>query len=326
MQAAWRASLQRKATAFAPAARRVAGVLRVAVFLALGGVIFWRLQDLGFAEVLGSLPTSPWFYLLFVLAYFAAPAFEMLIYGPLWRPPPLPLARALIQKRILNEGVLGYSGEAFFGWWVRTRLNVPGGKVFAAIKDSNFVSSFASTTTTLALAYFVMLSGAGALAGATPGNALQIYSVLGVVTTIWTLLFLFRRRLKLLSLDAETVTRFSRLHYARLALVVGLQILQWSIAAPGVPFMGWIVLLATYLVVTRIPFMPSYDLVLLGIGLSLSQAMGTSEHEVAGLFLANAGLSQAMNFILFFALGRPRAPAAAVDTEPAASSRELEAA
>lgn len=320
------ASLRRAAGSVAPAAKKFAGLFRLVVFAAFAAVIVWRLHQLGFAKVLSSLPTSPWFYALFLVAYFTAPAFEMLIYGPLWRPPARELARALIQKRILNEGVLGYSGEAFFGWWARTRLEIPGAKVFAAIKDSNFVSSFASTTTTLGLAFFVMVWGPSALTGAAWGHSAQIYGVLGAVSTVWVLLYFFRRRLKLLSLDAPTVARFSRVHYARVALVMCLQLLQWSIAAPGVPFMGWLVLLATYLVVTRIPFMPSYDLVLLGIGLSLAQAMGTSEHLVAGLFLANAGLSQAMNLVLFFLLGRPQKPVILPAPTPDAEKRELEAA
>lgn len=313
-----------RAAAAGPSVKRAAGYARLAVFLLFVGVIGWRLNALGVDNVIAALPTSPWFYVLFLLAYFSAPAFEMLIYGPLWRAPLLSLARVLIQKRILNEGVLGYSGEAFLGWWARTRLKIPGARVFAAIKDSNFVSSFVSTTATLGMAYVVMLSGAGARQqGPLVSHHTQIYSVLGAVTGVVVLLYLFRRRLKLISMDAETVVRISRVHALRLTLFLGLQLMMWTIAAPGVPFMGWVVLLAAYLMVTRLPFMPNYDLVLLGLGLSLSSTMGASEHAVAGLFLANAGLSQAMNLTLMLLLGRPRIPVPATVAETSGGEASL---
>lgn len=306
----WRDNLSRVAAVLkthAPRFKKAAGVVRFGLFAALVGIILWRINKIGVGNVLAHLPKTPWFYLLFLGAYFAVPAFEMLIYGPLWRAPGAALARALVQKRILNEGVLGYSGEAFFGWWAKTRLKLPTNNVFIAIKDSNFVSSFASTTATLALAYLVMLSGAGAAErDALRQHNAEIYSVLGGATLVIAFLYIFRRRLKLLSLDGPTLTRFTRVHFLRIAIVMAAQILQWSIAAPGVPIAGWLLLLAAYLLVTRIPFMPSFDLVLLGLGLSMSASIGASEDAVAGLFVANAGLSQALNLTLFLILGRPQ--------------------
>jgi hypothetical protein len=53
------------------------------------------------------------------------------------------------------------------------------------------------------------------------------------------------------------------------------------------------------LVLSRVPFVPNQDIVFLTAALSLAPAIGAPEAAIAGMLLAEAGLSQIFNLALF---------------------------
>src|SRR5258708_4082815 len=80
--------------------------------------VIWRLQQLDVGGVWARIPTSPGFWLLFPLYYFALPIADWVIFRRLWRIPPAGIS-ALLRKRLSNDLLVGYSGELYFYTWAR---------------------------------------------------------------------------------------------------------------------------------------------------------------------------------------------------------------
>jgi len=88
--------------------------LRRAFVLGIVAFLVWQIVQIGWQEVLESMPTTPWFYVIFLILYFALPMSEQFIYRMslnfgFWEG-----LKVFIQKKVLNADVLGYSGEAYF--------------------------------------------------------------------------------------------------------------------------------------------------------------------------------------------------------------------
>ena len=76
---------------------------------------------------------------------------------------------------------------------------------------------------------------------------------------------------------------------------------MYAAALPGAPLQAWLIFIAMQLVLSRIPFLPNQDVVYLTAALTLSPIVGMPEAAVAGMLVAEAGLSQLFNAILFAA-------------------------
>jgi len=74
----------------------------------------------GLSGLWQAVPGNPLFYLAFALVYMALPLGDFVIFRRLWHIPLAGLA-ALLKKRIANEVVIGYSGEAYFYAWARAQ-------------------------------------------------------------------------------------------------------------------------------------------------------------------------------------------------------------
>ena len=79
---------------------------------------------------------------------------------------------------------------------------------------------------------------------------------------------------------------------------------MYAAALPAADYSAWFLFIALQLVISRIPFLPNQDLVFLGAALSLATIVGVPEAAIAGMLVAEAGLSQLLNFSLFFATAR----------------------
>ena len=275
-----------------PAGRRIAGLVRLAVLAAIGAFIFSRLADLGFDAVLAAAPRNPFYYVLLAAAYFALPISETLIYERLWRAKRQRLFPALLRKKVLNDGVLGYSGEAYFGIWAHRALGLSKSDVFAGLKDVNFISSFASLTTTLLMTVIVLIA-IGGEAGETRAQLL-LFVLIGGALAIGA--FLLRRFA--LSARVGEAGAIASVHFTRLGVVIALQVAQWALVIPSVPLMNWFFVATAAMLARRVPFLPSYDLILVGLGLSMTGVIGAAPEAVAGLFLAGAAATQMLNLIV----------------------------
>jgi len=220
--------------------------LVAAVILQLGGAT----SDI--FKMMGQFPPLIWPILL--LLYLVQPVFDFVVFRRLWN---LPWAgfKALLRKNVINEVVLGYSGEAFLYVWARRSAN---GVIapFAAIKDANIVSALLGNLLTLVLAAISItalrdLDFARRLGPALWSGLIPMLISVGVLA--------FGRRV--FSLRPGQLAYVGVVCGLRLVAWTALTVWVWRMALPHVAPGLWIVLLAIRCLVSRIPLISNKDLV-----------------------------------------------------------------
>ncbi|WP_375429002.1 hypothetical protein [uncultured Sphingomonas sp.] len=200
-----------------------------------------------------SVPGSPLFYGFFALAYLALPVTDYLIFRRLWRIPAAGLA-ATLKKRVANEILFSYSGEAYFYSWARANAPMVAAP-FGAVKDVSILSAMAGNAVTLALMALSIPLGAALLPAGMEATAGWSAAVL-VATSLPFLLF----RGRVFSLDRPALWWIFGAHCGRLVAGSLLLALAWEAALPGASMAMWLFLAAGRLLVSRLPFVPNKDL------------------------------------------------------------------
>ena len=239
-----------------------------------------------------SLPASPLFWAAIAILYFALPAADWLIFHRLWRLPAAGFA-VLLRKRISNEMLVAYSGEAYFYLWARRNAGLTTAP-FGAIKDVAILSAFAANLATLALAGFALpflnQLALGQYAAATMVS-------IGAMIALSAVPLLFARRL--FTLPRRTLAWITGVHLARLMLTTAALGVAWHVAMPAAPLGLWLVLATLRLVVSRLPLLPSKDLLFATIAIFL---IG-HDSEVATLMATTGALMLAGHLLIGGALG-----------------------
>ena len=247
----------------------VAGALTL---LMIAGLARQLLND-GLTGLWRDLPTDPRFYGAFVLLYISPILFDWLIFNRLWG-----LSRAgiapLVRKRVANDVVVGYSGEAYFYAWARARPDLVAAP-FGAVKDVTILSAIAGNVVTLAVLAAALPAARGLL---TP-EQFRLVVISAAVTLAMSLPFLvFARRV--FTLPRATLTWIGGMHTARILAGSLLIALAWHFALPDVALAMLLFLAAARLLVSRLPFVPNKDLVfanlailLIGKGAALSDVV-----------------------------------------------------
>ena len=236
--------------------------LTAGISLALLVTILTRLDEFGFRQAFAVLPATPLFWLSFFAYYFALPGSEWLIFRRLWNLPAIGFA-ALLRKLVSNEVLLGYSGEAYFYAWARDHAKLVAAP-FGAIKDVSILSALAGNLATLAMLFLAwpLLSN---VAPQLHGQTIFISTAVMLGSSVAILLF----RGRLFSLDRAALQYAFSMHLMRLAATTLLSGVMWHLALPGISFV-WLILLATLqLLVTRLPLVPSKDLVFANLAVFL---------------------------------------------------------
>lgn len=257
------------------------------VSVLLLAIVVFQLNALDLAAIEGLLDQQPGFWLAFAAVYFALPVADWVIFRRLWQ---LPLAGfgPILRKRITNELFLSYSGEVYFYFWARRRAGLTNAP-FGAIKDVNIISALVANGVTLALLGFAYPY----LTELFPGELDTIVPVsIAVILAITSVAFLFRQRL--FTLTRRELIWVGGVHTARILATTGLLALVWHLAMPAAPLGLWLQLSALRLVVTRLPMLPSKDLLFTGIAIFL---LG-SDNQVSALL----GLTAALMFALHVGL------------------------
>jgi hypothetical protein len=251
-----------------------------------------QMQTFDIGHLRDIIPTTWGFWLAFAALYFTLPVADFLIFRRLWGlgPSALPI---MVRKRIANELVLSYSGEAWFYLWARDRPTLKT-VAFGAIKDVNILSALAANLITLcalALAYpFVAELDHGRHAN------MALLSV-AVILVISLAVLLFRRLL--FTLSASELTWVGIVHIVRLIVTTALLGLCWHLALPSVPVGMWLMLAALRLVVSRLPIFPAKDVLFTSVSLFL---LGGDSATASTVALVTA-LTLALHLVLALILG-----------------------
>lgn len=287
-----------RALAAQPGARRALRLSQGALFIAVIIYLIAQLSEVGWREVFFALPQSPWFYVLFTIRYFLQPLSEIPAYELVWKTRLWRHWTAFIRKRVYNFAVMGYSGEAFFTLWARRTLRLSDRDILVGVKDNNLVSALVSNAATAGVVVALFFLGdLGRELDAIPGGAALFGLAFISAASLAVAVAMFRRQL--IQLPRGMTRRIVAINAGRIVVIMTLHALLYASAIPEPPLLAWLMFIALQLVLSRIPFVPNQDIVFLTAALSLAPEIGAPEAALAGMLLAEAGLSQLFNLALF---------------------------
>lgn len=224
-------------------------LVTVAMLAGLGHELF----SSGLAGLNRATPRNPVFYIAFVGLYLTPPLADYVIFRRLWG---IPLAGlvALIKKRIANDVVMGYSGEAYFYAWARQRTRLVAAP-FGAVKDVSILSAIAGNAVTLTMIAVALPAGRDLIP---PEMMRYVYGSLAVIFGTSLPFLIFSR--KVFSLPRAQLWAVLGVHCVRLILGAGFLALAWASAMPEVAIGTWLFLSAGRLLFSRLPLLPNKDL------------------------------------------------------------------
>ncbi len=246
------------------------GLLTLLMVAGLGRGLYMS----GFDALNHAVPTNPLFYLAFALSYLALPSFDYLIFRRLWHIPRAGIA-ALHKKRIANEVLVGYSGEAYFYAWVRhhaQNVSAP----FGAVKDVAILSALAGNLVTL-LAILLLLPFEQAWRPMITGHWLAASGALMVLMCLPFLIFSKR----LLSLPPPSLWWVFGMHLIRSLAILALSILAWHFAMPQVAMGTWLFFAAMRLLSSRLPLVPNKEMMFASAALLVQGPESALTHLLA---------------------------------------------
>jgi hypothetical protein len=262
-------------------------VFSILLSLAVIAVVVSESGGIDLARLASMIPATPVFWLAFAALYLAGAVSEWIIFRKLWTIPFSGMA-ALLRKKVYNDLLLGYLGEAYFYTWARRRVDLVAAP-FGAVKDVAILSAMAGNVVTLALlAALVPTMGLTRL-----GLDLRMVALsLGVLLSISLAMMVFRKRV--FSLPQRDLVMISAIHFGRIGATILLYGLLWHLVLPDVPLATWVFLATLRMLVTRLPLVPNKDLVFAGIALV---ALG-HQQDIAQLMTLFAGLILIANLAL----------------------------
>lgn len=271
---------------------------RIALTTGVIGYLVYELIRLDVLEVVRALPVEWGFYGLAIVIYFLLPAMQVTAYRIVWRFPIRKAIGAFVIKRILNKDVLGYSGEVYIYTWAREHVKQSDRALMETVRDMNILSAAASTGVAAILVTIFALNGRLNVRDLI-GDA-QVAGIAGAVAfTAILLVVVVRLRKYLFSMPRKPASLVFALHVGRQILRQFLEIAMWHVALPDIPLAVWFTYAAVSIIVTRIPFMPSHDLVIMGMAVGLSGALSVPEPAIFAMFGAVVVLHRLISLLVF---------------------------
>jgi hypothetical protein len=284
-----------------PGGKRFKKIARRLVIAAIVGIIVYQISDIGWGEVLRSLPGEPLFYVIFFILYFSLPVTEIFIYRQIWQVKKRRLFRSFLTKRVYNEEVVGYSGEFYLFMQARKFLDEGDKKILKNIRDNNILSAITSNLVAFVLVGVLIFTGfidIEELIGDI--DWIYIVAALFIVALLIAVIIQFRRYIFELPLKKAIV--IFGIYMTRFLIHHTLIVVQWAVVIPDTPISVWLLFLTVVIVVNRLPLLPSRDLVFMWAGIELSKMLNMATASVAGMLLVSSALRKILNLILFLYL------------------------
>lgn len=284
-----------------PGGKRIQKILRRLTIAFIVGIIIYQIADIGWREVLGSLPQEPLFYVIFFILYFSLPVTEIFIYKQIWPLKKRNMFRTFLTKRVYNEEVVGYSGEFYLFMWARKFLDEGDRQILKSIRDNNILSAITSNLVAFSLIGILIFTGFINLDDLL-GDVNWVYIVTGIVVLIAFVAIFIQFRKYIFDLPLKKALVIFGIYMTRFLIHHGLIVVQWAVVIPETPLSVWFLFLTVVIVVNRIPLLPSRDLVFMWAGIELSKVLNMATANVAGMLLVSSALRKVMNLVLFLYL------------------------
>ena len=275
--------------------------VRRARFLFVAGIVaflFYEIGRIGWQEVLRALPTNVWFYVTWAGMYLALPLSDYTAYRVLWKIPFLSSILVFFRKRVYSTDVMNYSGEVYGFFWARKHVDLPDRELAKDVRDNTIVSSATSTLISLVVLTGYVVYGPLSLDPLVGGNG-EVYLGATAVAAVALGALAYRFRAYLFDLTLRTAATLAAIHGTRIVVVLLLQIVQWAVVLPDVPYSIWFSFLAVQILVNALPFAPSKDLIFMSIGVGMAGPVGVPEAAMASMLLARSVLDKGLNLIIF---------------------------
>jgi hypothetical protein len=298
------------------AGRRFQMIASGVMSLAILGLLVRAIIDVGWQELIAVTPRTPAYWLLFVAFYFFQPLMDWQIYRKWWSLGWRTLSM-FFKRRVMNEALFSYAGDAFMMAWAATRFNIafdpddttpklgrgdgPGTPAraapIAAIKDVAITSGLAGNLFTLLMLILAVMLGGKTIMDSDIDPTTIRRLIIGFALLIGLSLTILFNRNKLLTLPVADNVRTFWLHLIRVSAMHFLLVATWFVALPLIGVGTWLVLGALRLVIGRMP-VPNKELLFAALAVSLT---GDASVKVAALmasqgvlYLAAHGLAWVM--------------------------------
>ena len=257
----------------------------IGLSLLMIGFLVHQSAKIGWTQFAAVLPRDPRYYLLMVAMYLTLPLTETLIFRRLWALPWSSLW-LFLRKRVLNEAVFGYSGEAYVYMWARRQTGLAA-RAMGAVKDVSITSALAANALTVMVVVVLVLFGDQLLAAGffSPTQLRSVIWGAALLTLPAFIILVFSKRI--MSLPRAVNARIFGVHIVRLLLSNALLIAAWHFALPEIGWGVWLMLISLRLVISRVPFAPNTDLLFSSVGMGLA---GSANVEIAALLAFGAAL------------------------------------
>lgn len=269
------------------------------------GLLFRAIVDVGWQELVAVTPRTAAYWLLFGAFYFFHPLMDWQIYRKWWGLGWRTLSM-FFKRRVMNEALFSYAGDAFMMAWAATRFNVefdpddttpklgrgdgPGTPAreapIAAIKDVAITSGLAGNLFTLLMLILAVMLGGKTIMDSDIDPTTIRRLIIGFALLIGLSLTILFNRNKLLTLSVADNVRTFWLHLIRVSAMHFLLVATWFVALPLIGVGTWLVLGALRLVIGRMP-VPNKELLFAALAVSLT---GDASVQVAALMAAQGVL------------------------------------
>lgn len=256
--------------------------MRWGVPVLLLGLVGYALTRIGWTNIYASRPSSLLFYAVLALPFFVQPVGDLFIYRYLLgvgRELPLSI---FLRKRYMNTVMLDYSGEVYLFFWARKNLNVRDGFMMHAVKDSSVLSAAAGLVV-LWLMFLILLAGHLIALPSLQLGRWPLILIGSVPLLLSGALFIGNRKLTALS-RRQIATVFS-LHFTRCVTSLWLEYMLWWLSGALPSSADCFKFVALRLLVTRLPLIPSKDLVFVGVAMAAAGTMAVSTPKVAAVLV-----------------------------------------
>ncbi|MEX0680458.1 MAG: hypothetical protein WD097_03680 [Balneolales bacterium] len=281
-----------------PRTKKVQHLLQRLIALVIIGLILHQLMAIGWRNVLQSLPTHPLFYVLFVVMYIELPVAEIFIYRQVWPIGKWEGFKAFLTKRVYNHEVMGYSGEFYLFLWGRKRVDKDDKTIFKNVRDNAIISSVTSNLVAVILLSTLLYTGKIEVLHLID-EKIALYIGAGIVVLVVLTFIIIQFRQYLFELPARKAVVVFSIYLFRFLIHHSAMMIMWLIVIPGIPLSVWFTFLAIFIVVNRIPFIPSKDLVFMWAGIEFARGLEVAVASVAGMLLVYSALKKVTNLVLY---------------------------
>lgn len=264
--------------------------LRWVIPALLVGILGYNLYHVGLSRVWLAPPTSPAFYIALLFLPVLLPAADLIIYRYLWNTASLPLLSALLRKRYMNSLVLDYSGEAYFLLWARKNVQRPDNVILHSIKDSNVLSAGAGLgTTAIVLVLVLAVNGPSTLglAGATLWPMIMAAAIPAILCLV-----LVAGGARVTALSRLQMASVFLIHFVRSGGALALDFALWWLSGALPSAVVCLEFVALKVLVTRLPVVPSKNLLYAGVAITAASYLNASTPRVTAVVIMMAAFEQ----------------------------------